>query len=161
MNIFVCVKQVVGLSPEWEEGQAPAMNRFDEYAVEEALCIREALCSADPALSCRITAVTHGPDRAGDVVKRALGMGADHGIHIITPGGSSAFATAARLAALVKNQEDLPDIILTGIVSQDRMTGMVGPMLARLWGWPSPRRPGRGCSWRAALKKRQADSWIS
>jgi electron transfer flavoprotein beta subunit len=126
MELLVLVKQVaVPEDPVTEE-----MNRFDEYALEEALTIRERVPGS------RVHAMTLGPARAARVVKRALGMGADAGIHVRTPDTEEACSalTASRAAAVLRQRRF--DLILTGILSQDRMEGQVGPILAELLGLP-------------------------
>ncbi|MFH1153703.1 MAG: electron transfer flavoprotein subunit beta/FixA family protein [Pseudomonadota bacterium] len=126
MTLLVLVKQV----PIPEEPSGMEMNRFDEYAVEEALRIRELF----PGVQVHV--MTLGPEGAGKVVKRALGMGADAGIHVITPENEfpGSALTAARAAAAINNHAY--DLILTGILSQDRMEGQVGPLMAEYLGIP-------------------------
>ncbi|MBW2113413.1 MAG: hypothetical protein JRH04_00920 [Deltaproteobacteria bacterium] len=89
MKILVCVKQVIESettiriddSEKWihtDKSTPYRMNRFDEFAVEEALLIKEKF----PYVT--IDVISVGPAISVMAVKRALGMGADHGIHIIT-----------------------------------------------------------------------------
>lgn len=135
MNILVCIKQV----PEFEQidisedeaGQTEIrgageyqMNRFDEFAVEAAVRIKEGLEAV------RVDVLTVGPKRAGEVVKRALGMGADHGIHIETPdnGDAPPSSIADRITAYAGKKDY--QVILTGSMSEDGMNGQVGPMIA-------------------------------
>jgi electron transfer flavoprotein beta subunit len=63
-------------------------------------------------------------------------MGADEGIHILTesPGYISPQATAAWIAEYARSQ--MPDLILTGMMSGDDMNGQVGPLVAELLHWP-------------------------
>jgi electron transfer flavoprotein beta subunit len=85
MNIVVCVKYV----PDAQSDRGFAadnttdrdavdglLSELDEYAVEEALKIKEA-GNAD-----EVTVLTMGPAKAADAIKKALQMGADKGIHI-------------------------------------------------------------------------------
>ena len=92
MNILVCVKQVpeseavvtIDKDARWVTvGGASAfrMNRFDDCAVEAAVQIKERF----PETSIHILSV--GPERSEAVIRRAIGMGADHGTHIITARG--------------------------------------------------------------------------
>ena len=142
MKILVCIKQVFN-SEFIEEiddenncvipGQNTEyrMNRFDEYALEEALRIKDALKEVS------IDIITVGGNRARDILKRALGMGADRGIHIITEQDNQydPVLTAAILAKeAVKKHYDL---ILTGIMSEDMMHGQTGQMLAEMLNLPS------------------------
>ena len=106
------------------------MNRPDEYAVEEAVRIRETI----PDTSIEVLSV--GPPRVSTVIRRALGMGAGHGIHIVTPedGYLSPLVTASWIASFARNRSY--DLILAGVMSEDDMQGQVGPMIAELLGMP-------------------------
>jgi electron transfer flavoprotein beta subunit len=141
MNILVCVKQVpesespisIDESSDWIQGDAITefkMNRLDEYAVEEALQIKETIPGT------RIDVITVGPDRCEEVVRRAMGMGADAGAHLhVTPEGyRSPFEVTAWLADFVGSKNYA--LILTGAMSEDSMQGQVGPMLAARLDWP-------------------------
>lgn len=141
VKILVCVKQVPAAeSPlkldgkrEWVEVGESAefgMNRYDEFAVEEAVLLKE----AHPGT--RIDIVSLGPPRAASTIKRALGMGADHGIHLVTgeEGYLSPLVTASRIAAVAADGGY--HLILAGVMSEDAMQGQVGPMLAELLGVP-------------------------
>lgn len=141
MKILVCVKQV----PESEipiHIDAPAgwiqtdaipefkMNRLDEFAVEEALLIKESIADA------RIDVITVGPDRCEDVVRRAMGMGADSGAFIQTV--SDKYQSPGEIAAAIADfaHDKNYALILTGAMSEDSMQGQVGPMLAARLGFP-------------------------
>jgi electron transfer flavoprotein beta subunit len=136
MKLLVCVKQIpdpdapVGVNADgrWVDmdGGAFVMNRFDCFALEEALRIREEIPET------RIDVVSVGPERVDAVLRRALGMGADHGIHILTEsdGYLSPFATATWIAAHARAYHY--DLILTGIMSGDDMNGQVGPLVAEM-----------------------------
>ena len=88
MKILVCIKQVpdstdtlqideqTGLL-SYTANTAFRMNRFDEFALEEALLIKEKLPGT------LVDALSVGPERVSATVQRAMGMGADHGIHIL------------------------------------------------------------------------------
>jgi electron transfer flavoprotein beta subunit len=141
MKILVCVKQVPDTEAlikiddsEKSIVQGPSMsfkmNRFDEFAMEEALQIRE----ARPGTT--IDAISVGPEGVSTVIKRALGMGADHGIHILTgdQNSLSVFSTASLIAAHAETTSY--DLILAGVVAEDNMQGQVGPMVAELMGMP-------------------------
>jgi electron transfer flavoprotein beta subunit len=133
MKILVCVKQVpeteapIAIDPsskgietdlinEWK------MNRYDEAAVEEALQIREAYPDTI------IDIISVGPPRAEIAIKRAIGMGADSGIHIVTDnhGDPDPFAVAAWIAEYACSY----DLVLAGVMSEDAMQGLVGPLIA-------------------------------
>jgi electron transfer flavoprotein beta subunit len=141
MKILVCVKQVpesdtplrIDDNSGWirmDEISGFRMNRLDEFAVEEAVLIKAA--SAHTI----IDAVTVGPNRAADVIKRSIGMGVDSGIHIVTESEQyqSSFKIAAWIAEYARDRHY--DLILTGAVSEDNMQGHIGPMIAGRLGLP-------------------------
>ncbi len=136
MKILVCIKQVpesenpilIDDGTGWiqtDEICEFKMNRLDEFAVEEAVLIKEAISDT------KIDALSAGPDRATEVVKRSIGMGADAGIHIDTEseGYHSSFEIAAWIAEYARGKPY--DLILTGAMSEDNMQGQVGPMIAK------------------------------
>lgn len=122
----MCIKQI---------GDNGDMNRFDAYALEEALELKEQLDGKKQGVV-SVDVVTAGPAGASKIIKRAFGMGADRGYHIVTKdtGIVSSFVTASRLAAVAKKTSY--DLILTGIMSEDMMEGQTGPMLAYIMGFP-------------------------
>ncbi len=136
MKILVCIKQVpesenpilIDDGTDWiqtDEIGEFKMNRLDEFAVEEAVLIKEAISGT------KIDALSAGPDRATEAVKRGIGMGADAGIHIDTEseGYHSSFEIAAWIAEYARSK--IYDLILTGAMSEDNMQGQVGPMIAK------------------------------
>jgi electron transfer flavoprotein beta subunit len=157
VKILVCVKQVpdsqaaieIDEASRWVHvrgGTLPQMGRFDECAVEQALMCKEQIPGAT------VDAITVGSTATASVVRRAMGMGADHGIHVLTPeeGYVSALTTASRIAAAVRDRQY--DLILAGVVSEDMGQGLVGPMLAELLSIPCATscavarvEPQRGC----------------
>ena len=135
MEILVCVKQVpesdlpihINDDGSWIHTDSFTefkMNRLDEYAVEEAIHLKETV----PDITIDVLSV--GPERSEDAVKRAMGMGADHGVHIKTAIDGylrpSVIATWIAQYARKKNYT----IILTGAMSEDHMSGQVGPRIA-------------------------------
>jgi electron transfer flavoprotein beta subunit len=141
VKILVCVKQVpetdavikidaAGKWVETSESMEFRMNRFDENATEAAILLKE----AHPGTSIDIISV--GPNRAAVTIKRALSMGADHGIHIVAPdqGYLSPFLIATWIASVARDRDY--DLILAGVMSEDAMQGQVGPMLAEILGIP-------------------------
>ena len=140
MKILVCVKQVpeseapiyIDDTRGWIDREAITefkMNRLDEYAVEEALLIKEAFTDT------RIDIISVGPDRCDEVVRRAMGMGADSGVHIRTAsdGYQSPYGVATAIADFARGKNY--NLILTGAMSEDSMQGQVGPMLAAQLGF--------------------------
>ncbi|MCA1960297.1 MAG: electron transfer flavoprotein subunit beta/FixA family protein [Desulfomonile sp.] len=141
MRMLVCVKQVpesegavsVEDYEEWIRRAPPSlfrMNRFDEYAVEEALRVKEACPDS------RIDVISVGPLRCEAIIRRAMGMGADRGSHILTDDEPflTPFATASWIAAWATSEQY--DLIFAGVMSEDGMNGQVGPMLAEMLGVP-------------------------
>jgi electron transfer flavoprotein beta subunit len=106
------------------------MNRFDECAVEEALLIKETFPNTS------VDVISVGAPRAAIVIRRALGMGADHGIHIVSEqvGYVSPFVTASWIASCAKKNNY--DLILTGVMAEDDMQGQVGQMIAEFLSLP-------------------------
>ncbi|HNR87573.1 MAG TPA: electron transfer flavoprotein subunit beta/FixA family protein [Spirochaetota bacterium] len=140
MRILVCIKQVLDSeSPivlderaHWIEEHTRCtwiMNRYDEFALEEALLIGERHADV------HIDALTVGPPRAAAVVKKALEKGAHDAIHLRVDDPSlSAAQTAALIAGYIADTSY--DLILTGVMSEDLMQAQVGPTLAALRGVP-------------------------
>lgn len=141
MRILVCVKQVLdpdgpiridaaGQGVETMAGALFRMNRYDEFALEEALRMREAFPGT------RIDAVSAGPARVASTVRRALEMGADEGIHLVLSDGRdrTPFEIASLIGAFACDRQY--DLILTGVMAEDDMQAQVGPMLAEILGYP-------------------------
>jgi electron transfer flavoprotein beta subunit len=133
MNIVVCVKRVPMTQEVDLEVDAAAtdvkreamdylINDWDNYAVEEAVSIREERGGT-------VTAVTVGGEDDEDVLRRALAMGADRAVRI-DPGDQvlDGYVTSRLLAAALKGLNC--DLILTGVQAEDDNWGVVGPMLA-------------------------------
>jgi electron transfer flavoprotein beta subunit len=137
MNIVVCVKQVPDtwaekkLNPDDltvdREGVDGVMNELDEYAVEEALRIKEAQGG-------EVTVLTMGPEKATETIRKALSMGADKAVHIVDPAlhGSDALATSAAIAKALGSVEW--DLVITGSESTDARMSVLAPMLAERLG---------------------------
>lgn len=137
MNILVCIKQVpdlestLAVNPDanWileSDTLKFRINHFDEYALEEAILIRESF----PDVT--IDAVSVGPARADDVLKHAISVGIQDGIHILTEetGYLSPHATASLIAGYAASKSY--DLILAGVMAEDDMLYQVGPMTAAL-----------------------------
>ncbi len=139
MKILVCVKHVLDLEQavlpdplpakpvDWEwETTAGGMNRYDAYALETALRLR-----STGGVS-RIVAVSVGAGEADAVLRRAIGMGADHGVQIQQAHQAfpSPFVIGGLIAAYAR--EKRYDLILCGVMSEDLMQGQVGPVVAGL-----------------------------
>jgi len=135
MKILVCVKAVPdpgpvigpcdrGLEIRVDHDADMRMNRFDAFAVEEAVLIRQALPGTF------VEAATVGPEAARKVVRRTMGMGADAGIHIQADYAGSCDATLVSSYIAAVAREKNYDLILCGVMSEDMMQFAVGPMIA-------------------------------
>jgi electron transfer flavoprotein beta subunit len=137
MKILVCIRQVADSSEtlqidertgllSYAANTAFRMNRFDEFAVEEALIIKETL----PGTS--VDALSVGPEQVRATVQRAMGMGADHGIHILNRacGYTSPFTVASLIAECVRARNY--DLIMTGVMAEDTMASQTGQLIAAL-----------------------------
>ncbi len=133
MQILVCIKQIPDMEMEFNLDRdsgwldTPSnpeykMNAFDEYAVEEALRIKQEFPDTE------ICVVTVGPQRSREVLQRALGMGADQGIHIQQENHTSSSQAAELIGGNL--QDKYFDLILTGAMSEDNMQGLLPPLLA-------------------------------
>jgi len=105
------------------------MNPYDEYAVEEALRIKDKFGG-------EVTIIGVGPKRVTEAIKTALAMGADKGILVDDPAltGTDSFGTARVLAAVIKDLEY--DMILCGKQGVDDDYAVVGSNLAELLSIP-------------------------
>ncbi|MBU2548557.1 MAG: electron transfer flavoprotein subunit beta/FixA family protein [Proteobacteria bacterium] len=141
MKILVCIKQVPDSETRVEidarDGRIRIdqeakhwMNHADEFAVEEAVRIKETLPDTV------IDVLTVGPERAAQVLERAMGMGANQAFHLLAPEADyrSPFVTASWIGAVAADRGY--DLILAGVMAQDDMQAQVGPILAELLGRP-------------------------
>jgi electron transfer flavoprotein beta subunit len=139
MKIVVCVKHVPDATADRRfeadgtvdrAGVDGLLSELDEYAVEQALRIKERVGDGE------VTVVTVGPEKALDAVKKALQMGADKGVHVLDDAiaGSDALATSLVLAEAVKKLEH--DLVVCGLASTDGAMGVVFAMLAERLGVP-------------------------
>lgn len=139
MKILVCVKQVhetdavieIDDDSRWVQSAGSdelKMSRYDESAVEEAIRIKESL--KETLTDTTIDIISVGPPRSEAVIKRAIGMGADNGIHIVidNEGYLDPFLAASWIA--VPARKTGYDLILAGVMSEDDMQCMVGPLIA-------------------------------
>lgn len=139
MDIMVCMKQVpdtetkIKINPEGTgieaEGIKYVMNPYDEYAVEEALKLKEKFGGT-------VTIVCMGPSRATEAVRTALAMGADDAILLNDPAfeGADSFATAKILAKAIKDLKY--DLILAGKQAVDFDCSQVYACLAEILDLP-------------------------
>ncbi|MCP4197568.1 MAG: electron transfer flavoprotein subunit beta/FixA family protein [Proteobacteria bacterium] len=139
MKLLVCIKQVPDMESQFKinsEGKwyddadlAYRMNEYDEYAVEQAIQLKEQL-GKEPDL----TVLSIGPDRTKEALKKALAMGCDRGVQVKDDGyfNKDAYQIASVIYEFAKDKEF--DFIFTGMQSQDRGSGQVGILLAEMLG---------------------------
>ena len=139
MNIVVCMKQVPDTEVERSlvpgdntvdrAGVDGVINYLDEFAIEEALKIKEAHGG-------EVTILTMGPEKAADSIRKALSMGADKAAHVIDDAlaGSDAVASSLALAEALKVVGF--DLVVFGSESTDARTGVVPAMVAERLGVP-------------------------
>ncbi len=139
MNIVVLVKQVPDTWAERRltesdktldrESVDAVMNEIDEYAVEEALRIKEAQGG-------EVTVLTMGPERATETIRKALSMGADKALHVSDPAlhGSCAVQTTETLAAALGTLQY--DLVVCGAESTDARLSVLPAMLSEALGLP-------------------------
>ncbi|MDI3256376.1 MAG: electron transfer flavoprotein subunit beta/FixA family protein [Kyrpidia sp.] len=136
MNIIVCMKQTFDTEERIvlengkikEDGVKFVINPYDEYAVEEAIRLKEQHGG-------QVTVITLGPTRAEEALRTALAMGADEGVIIDDPALFGDEYTASRV--LAKAIEKHPyDIILCGNQAVDDGSGQVAVRVAELLGIP-------------------------
>jgi electron transfer flavoprotein beta subunit len=137
MKIIVAIKQVpvrdsqlrVEASGKWiQEGDLSfEINEPDAYALEEALQLKEKHGG-------EVIALCAGPARAAQTIREALAKGADRAIHIEEESLNTldTLGVAKLLAGAVKAEN--PDLILTGLQSDDLGYGQTGVVLAELMG---------------------------
>jgi electron transfer flavoprotein beta subunit len=140
MKILVAIKQVPDTATQVRVGSDPRgidtagitwiVSPYDEFAVEEALRIRERRGQGE------VVVVSLGPERVKEALRSCLAMGCDRAIHIHDPALAEAdtLTTARALAAVVRQEQ--PALVLCGRQAIDDDMGAVGAQLAELLGWP-------------------------
>jgi len=122
----------VGADGRVSWGAAPlVINPWDEYAVEEALLLRDKHGGA-------VIAISVGPEESLMALKHAVAMGCDEAIRVWDESfvGSDTLATSYVLAQAIRAVGDV-DLILMGSLAINGQTGQTGAALARRLGWPS------------------------
>lgn len=135
MKILVCIKQVPDLESRFKPNAAALwfdeadlawrMNEYDEYAVEQAVQLKEELGE-----SAELTVLSIGPDRVIEALKKALAMGCDRAVHVQDAAAAQKdpWQIAAAIAAYAEGKGY--DLIFTGMQSQDRASAQVGVSVA-------------------------------
>src|SRR5688500_15822712 len=105
------------------------VSESDGYGLAEGLRVREKLGG-------EVVVCSMGPQRVKSVIKDALARGADRAIHVVGDnlGHLSPYAAATILAETIR--EEKPDLVLTGLQSDDYGYGQTGVIVAELLGLP-------------------------
>jgi electron transfer flavoprotein beta subunit len=139
MKIIVAIKQVpsrdsqlkiaAGAQSIDEEDLTFEINEPDAYALETGLQLKEKHGG-------EVVVLCLGPARAAQTIREALAKGADRALHIEAddPGAFDPLGIARLMAAALK--AEAPDLVLTGLQSDDLGNGQTGPILAELLGLP-------------------------
>ena len=138
MRIAVCLKRVPDTTTKIvvaadgkaidETGVKFVPNPYDEYALEEALKLKEAAGSGETVVYCV------GGDAAQETIRTALAMGIDRGVLLSATPGADGLEVARALAAELKDGGF--DLILFGKLAVDDYNHQVGVMVAELLGLP-------------------------
>ena len=147
MKIAVCLKRVpdsearikIGADAKSidESGVKFVLNPYEEYAVEEALKLKEAVGSGE------VVAISVGSEVSQETIRTALAMGADRGVLLKSDAVPlDPLPVAQALAAELKDGEY--DLIVFGKVAIDDYSHGVGVMVAELLGLPCERHRGVG-----------------
>ncbi len=144
MNIIVCVKQVLDpeippakfkIDPDTKQvippaGVPPVISVYDERALEAA-------CRLKDKHKGKITAISLGPEKAADVVRHAISMGADDGFVLSDAAfeGLDSFGTAYVLCKAIE-KVGAYDLVLCGRQAADWGAGQVGSIMAEMLGIP-------------------------
>jgi electron transfer flavoprotein beta subunit len=140
VNIVVCIKQVPGttkvkINPDTgtlvREGVEAIVNPFDEYAIEEALRVKERMGGAT------VKVITMGPPQAEEALRSAIAMGVDESALISDRAfaGSDTWATSYTLAKGIQALGPV-HLIICGKQAIDGDTAQVGPGVAEMLGIP-------------------------
>ncbi|MFD5121958.1 electron transfer flavoprotein subunit beta/FixA family protein [Streptomyces sp. NPDC058385] len=139
VNIVVCVKYVPDATGDRHFADDLTVDRddvdgllseLDEYAVEQALQIADAVGDAE------VTVLTVGPEDAKDALRKALSMGADKAIHVEDDDlhGTDIVGTSLVLAKAIEKAGF--DLVVSGMASTDGTAGVVPALLAERLGVP-------------------------
>ena len=138
MKILVCIRQVpdteasIKLADDKNVSEAGIkfiVNPYSEYALEEAVKLKEA------GMASTVTAISWGPERVKEALRTAVAMGVDEVLHLKFDDYSiDGYAASKLLANKIKDMEY--DLILMGKENIDDGNMVMGPMLGELLGIP-------------------------
>lgn len=132
MNIYVCIKQVPDTEASILVKDGRSINEaaikwivspYDEYAIEEALKLKEKHAGST------VTAVCLGPERVQNALRTALAMGADRATHVESPVALDSQGTARALAQVIRADKEF-GVIFTGRQAIDDDASQVHILLA-------------------------------
>ncbi|XP_062557117.1 electron transfer flavoprotein subunit beta [Armigeres subalbatus] len=114
------------------EGVKHSMNPFDEIAVEEAVKLKEKKIASE------VVAVSVGPTQAQEVLRTALAMGADRGIHIEVSGKDFELLQPIHVSKILAKlaQDEKADLVILGKQAIDDDCNQTAQMTAALLDWP-------------------------
>lgn len=144
LHIVVCIKQTpatsnVQIDPVTgtlkREGMAAAINPFDEYAIEEAVRLKERVPGS------MVSVLTMGPPQAEESLREAIARGCDQAFHVTSRAfaGADTWATSYTLQMGIRKiaKEKGPvHLVICGKQTNDGDTGHVGPGIASWLDWP-------------------------
>jgi len=144
LHIVVCIKQTpatsnIQIDPVTgtlkREGMVSAINPFDEYAIEEAVRLKERVAGST------VSVLTMGPPQAEESLRDAVARGADQAFHLTSRAfaGADTWATSYTLSKGIQKiiKEKGPvHLVICGKQTNDGDTGHVGPGIATWLGWP-------------------------
>jgi electron transfer flavoprotein beta subunit len=138
MKIVVCIKQVPAKDAPlvideggWirERDIGFEMNEPDSFALEEALRLKE-------KHSGEVVAISMGPERVKQTIKEALAKGADRAIHVLDDKAYTLDPLGSAMSLAAAMEREKPDLVLTGLQSDDQGFGQTGVLLAERLGLP-------------------------
>lgn len=114
------------------EGVKHSMNPFDEIAVEEAVKLKEKKIASE------VVAVSVGPTQTQEVLRTALAMGADRGIHIEVSGKDFELLQPIHVSKILAKlaQDEKADLVILGKQAIDDDCNQTAQMTAALLDWP-------------------------
>lgn len=138
MKVLVCVKRVVDYNVKVrvkadQSGLELAnvkmsMNPFDEIAVEEAVRLKE------KGIASEVVVLSIGDDKVQEVIRSAIALGADRGVHVANDQLIEPLAAAKIIAKVVEKES--PELVILGKQAIDDDANQTGQMLAALLNWP-------------------------
>lgn len=114
------------------EGEKHSMNPFDEIAVEEAVKLKEKNVATE------IVAVSVGPPQSQEVIRTALAMGADRGIHVEVPAKEAEQLQPIHVSKILAKlaQDEKIDLVVLGKQAIDDDANQTAQMTAAYLDWP-------------------------